>query len=787
MKRPWSAVTLSILLTVAIDAGAAASRTPTTINAQEVVETPRNRVFIEAHGKTEAEILQLRRELIAAGASSVNLFLPAVIVCDVPVEMSVARLIKDPGYSYYDESELGPQRVASMSDNMRWAERAYDLAWLGSVENGTPQALPDDFHDKVMHPSRNAVEASRQFKAQQVAAGAAAPRLLFQNAEFMIGDILVRIVLPESNGGAEVSTENWTDTWMTNAISGGSSACLAFQEKFAFAPMNYVFEAHRAIDTRYEAITHTTDSDELWITDVMATLGYAGFKDFQMAVHTFNEDGRKRFGTDWSYTAFVANSRNAPNHLWGNGQPAGYTAYAILGGPYFVIPYPAGQNDPNELGEVLLYSKIYQHEMVHIFWGLDEYEQAPSQCSSWMGYLRYLNNNKQSRGPDGSLIGCPGWVPCIMWGAREDDGRPVCKWTAGQMGVIDENSNNVPDIFDMPPIVEFTNSEVETVTTPELTVGMRIVSQAVPNQNPVQSEADRINYAAPLRNAVITVAGVDAFLTPEDGKWDESEEYCSFTFTGLEAGRTTIRVRATNSFGLTSGRYIKKIYFIGINFGQFSIRARNEAIDINFNLVGETFGAKMDLYRIQDGKTTLLAEGLEGESDGSGAFTYYSYMDLDVEPGAAYAYYVKGSFDLDVEGVSQYYENTSNVFEMRAMVPMANEQMMSRAAPNPFNGRTAVSVRVPETLANVLVGSGIDGPGPQLSTPRPVPTQVSVNVYDVKGRFVKQVYDGGLFAQVFTVEWDGTNQAGDAVSSGVYFIKSIAGPAESTRKVVVVR
>ena len=37
--------------------------------------------------------------------------------------------------------------------------------------------------------------------------------------------------------------------------------------------------------------------------------------------------------------------------------------------------------DPNNIGETLVYSKIVQHEVGHLFWTLDEYPGAPGTCS----------------------------------------------------------------------------------------------------------------------------------------------------------------------------------------------------------------------------------------------------------------------------------------------------------------------------------------------------------------------------------------------------------------------
>jgi len=327
------------------------------------------------------------------------------------------------------------------------------------------------------------------------------------------------LVFPESNGGVDVNTEDWSDTELSGAISGAIAAMLAYQQRFSFMPMNFIFRTYEKVATRYEPISHNWTTDDLWIKDTMRNLGY-DYEDEVGAVHQFNNYGKKRYGTDWVFTAFTANSENSHKHRFNT---TDYTAYAILGGPYFVMPYPAGEN-PYSIDEVLLYSQIFQHESAHIFWALDEYPSAAGGCEARSGYLNVPNRNKLWYGPNGELASCQETVPCIMNIAKEDLGRPVCGYTAGQMGLV-LTRLGVPKIFDSAPTVEFENAKIETVMTEDMTIRLKAVSTAVLNQNPFQSPDARISYAAPLKDATFNLDGVgNIMIFPEDGRWDEIEE-----------------------------------------------------------------------------------------------------------------------------------------------------------------------------------------------------------------------------------------------------------------------
>ncbi len=64
---------------------------------------------------------------------------------------------------------------------------------------------------------------------------------------------------------------------------------------------------------------------------------------------------------------------------------------------------------------------------------------------------------------------------------------------------------------------------------------------------------------------------------------------------------------------------------------------------------------------------------------------------------------------------------------------------------------------------------------------------VTLNVCDLWGQLVKTLVNKWLAAGRYTVRWDGTNDAGQSVSSGVYFYRLEAGNFRQTRKMLLVR
>lgn len=90
---------------------------------------------------------------------------------------------------------------------------------------------------------------------------------------------------------------------------------------------------------------------------------------------------------------------------------------------------------------------------------------------------------------------------------------------------------------------------------------------------------------------------------------------------------------------------------------------------------------------------------------------------------------------------------------------------LNQNAPNPFNPATAISYSVPD--------------GASLA--------VNLTVFDIRGKLVRTLVSEVKNAGTYTVFWDGTNESGTKVSSGVYFYRMKAGSFVQTRKMVLLK
>jgi hypothetical protein len=89
---------------------------------------------------------------------------------------------------------------------------------------------------------------------------------------------------------------------------------------------------------------------------------------------------------------------------------------------------------------------------------------------------------------------------------------------------------------------------------------------------------------------------------------------------------------------------------------------------------------------------------------------------------------------------------------------------LSRPWPNPFNPETRLRVRVPE--------GG---------------TTLHVAIYDVRGREIRVLAEGFHGEGIHELQWQGRDQQGRELGSGVYFCRLRSGLFEESRKLILLR
>ena len=117
------------------------------------------------------------------------------------------------------------------------------------------------------------------------------------------------------------------------------------------------------------------------------------------------------------------------------------------------------------------------------------------------------------------------------------------------------------------------------------------------------------------------------------------------------------------------------------------------------------------------------------------------------------------SFDPKRWILCQKSEATTGVAEP----PAAGNLSLTVAGPNPFAASTTL----------------------RLSTPDPT-TPVAVNVFDCRGRLLRALSDEPVAGRR-VIAWDGRDDAGRGLASGVYFVRAEQGLRSAAHRVILLR
>lgn len=141
-----------------------------------------------------------------------------------------------------------------------------------------------------------------------------------------------------------------------------------------------------------------------------------------------------------------------------------------------------------------------------------------------------------------------------------------------------------------------------------------------------------------------------------------------------------------------------------------------------------------------------------------------TYFDSDIVVGETYYYRITAVDSADnvsefsdlIEVVTSF---PTTVGSNSAGIPEKFE--LSQNYPNPFN---------PETRFNYFVAENAN---------------VTLSIYDLLGRKVKTLVAENKEAGIYSTTWDGRNEFGNKVASGLYFASMVAGGFRQIKKLVL--
>jgi hypothetical protein len=206
-----------------------------------------------------------------------------------------------------------------------------------------------------------------------------------------------------------------------------------------------------------------------------------------------------------------------------------------------------------------------------------------------------------------------------------------------------------------------------------------------------------------------------------------------------------------------------------VELSVFTAGFEDGAVRVHWRTESETNNLGFDIYRSEskDGPFEKVNFLMIKGAGSSGEAHEYEYVDADVEVGKRYFYYLE---DIDIFGM----RSKSHIIEVtmaKVALPkvlLPKEFALLQNFPNPFNPETWIPYQIRESA------------------------DVVIRIYDTHGRLVRTIdlghrKAGFYLGRTSAAYWDGRNDAGEQVASGVYFYQLQAGDFSATRRMVIVK
>jgi hypothetical protein len=157
------------------------------------------------------------------------------------------------------------------------------------------------------------------------------------------------------------------------------------------------------------------------------------------------------------------------------------------------------------------------------------------------------------------------------------------------------------------------------------------------------------------------------------------------------------------------------------------------------------------------------------------------FSDSDVVNGTTYSYYITAVYtNPDGESApSNIVQVTPNTVADSDEFVLPFVTSLNGNYPNPFNPTTTIVF----TVGNAFMHSENNVGG----TDKSVPYNVRIDIYNTKGQKVRGLVDGVFGVGTHKVVWNGLDDKGVSVGSGMYFYRMKAGDYTETKKMILMK
>ena len=199
-------------------------------------------------------------------------------------------------------------------------------------------------------------------------------------------------------------------------------------------------------------------------------------------------------------------------------------------------------------------------------------------------------------------------------------------------------------------------------------------------------------------------------------------------------------------------------FYTNVTLTSFDASLRNGLVQIEWQTATEIDNLGFNIYRstLENDKYAKINQELIPAEGSAISGVSYSYKDSLITAGSTYYYKLE---DIDLNGNSKFHGPIS--VKVTGLVP--TDYNLTQNYPNPFNPTTYISFSLPQA------------------------EKVKLEIYNLLGQKVITLLDNEMQAGSHTINWDGKNDRGEEVGSGIYFYRIAIGQFSQTKKMLLLR
>ncbi|MBX7152636.1 T9SS type A sorting domain-containing protein [bacterium] len=262
----------------------------------------------------------------------------------------------------------------------------------------------------------------------------------------------------------------------------------------------------------------------------------------------------------------------------------------------------------------------------------------------------------------------------------------------------------------------------------------------------------------PITGAAVATDVSIAHQPNQTGLWLDLEGNLVGTFTNGSSGT----VASVNALAFVSGQ--TDLFTFGatnsdvslpVELSQFEAYEMEKLgqVKLQWKTESEVDNAYWLVQRKKGNADFETIANIKGQGSKTSA-TMYEFVDLEIIAGDTLTYRLA---DVSYAGTITYHESKD------VAVSMPSKFELLQNYPNPFNPVTTIGYKLPQS------------------------TKVSISVYNVLGQKVRDLVREVKDAGTHRVVWDGRNDAGVQVASGIYIYRLEAGQFRTTRKMFFIK